>query len=432
MLSIRTRPLNQEKWLITGLTATCFIILALISSLTWSLEWSLLSIATTLFIASYPLIWVAWKVYSFWRDTLMQLTTYTQILQNDKQNLRMTEQNPDNLTTHLRKEIERLAASKHKQASNQLTTDHLLSQILETWPIPVCLFDNELILTYRNSAMSQAIDRPMLIGLHASELGFKEEKGTLIHKQFKNEWQSQAISYVYQNQDKKEKHWLFSAINVSKTLNQHQSTTQQRVIRVLAHEIRNSLTPMQSMADTLLSSETLDMGQAKLVLNRVNERSKKLLSFIGKYSELSHLPVPKFEWFNFAELLEDAKVTLGDTANKIDYQGNELCFGDIEQISQVMINILKNAKEASDKPELIIKVRIYSKNTNQIIEVADNGPGFGNLDNVLIPFYTTKNDGSGIGLSLCAEIIRNHGGNIQVSNSASGGAIVKMSWPLSQ
>lgn len=360
----------------------------------------------------------------------MQLTTYAHILRNGKQNLRMRAQHPDNLMMQLRVEIEKLAETQYQHAKSQLQTDQIVGQILDAWPIPVCLFNHNLELTYRNAAMNLAIEAPMLIGSHASELGFTFKKGLLSHPKFNREWQSQTISYDEQSQNENEKHWLFSAINISKAVSQGQSATQQNIIRVLAHEIRNSLTPMQSMTDTLLSKEEFDVSQTHLVLSRINDRSKRLLSFIARYSELSHLPPPKFEWFNFSDLIQDSRVTLNDIEHELDYKGNELCYGDMSQISQVMLNLLKNAKEANNQPKLIINIQVYSDSTQQIIEVTDNGSGFGNVENALTPFYTTKEEGSGIGLSLCAEIIKNHGGLLKVSNHKQGGAHIIMSWPM--
>lgn len=94
-----------------------------------------------------------------------------------------------------------------------------------------------------------------------------------------------------------------------------------------------------------------------------------------------------------------------------------------------MINLLKNAFEACDSNNSEIDVKAYHQQQLQVIEVSDNGPGFANLDNVLTPFYTTKQHGSGIGLSLCAEIVRNHGGQLKVANNTNGGAKITMQWP---
>lgn len=409
--------------------------LSLVSALAWSNGWDLHSIASILFVLIFPLLWLARLSYRFWCDLIRELTIYTQLLKDEQHNLIFKEQHPDNLLLELQNEISSLAVEIQQKNTQNTTIENMLTQILESWSVPVCLFDNQLKLTYRNSAMNEQIQQPMLIGSSAEELGFTQHEGRFHHYEFDQKWQCQTISYLHQNIDdnlnknieQNEKHWLFSALDISQLLNKNQSITQQNIIRVLGHEIRNSLTPMYSMTDTLLSNEHLDEQQTRLVLSRIHQRSKRLLTFIENYSKLSQLPPPKLAWFDFNELLNEARGMIDETSCVIEFQGNEQCFGDNLQITQVMINLLKNAQEACDNP--VIKIKSYYQQDKQIIEVNDNGPGFANLNNVLTPFYTTKKDGSGIGLSLCSEIIRNHGGQLKVTNSDSEGAQVSMSWP---
>lgn len=417
--------MSHENWLITGLTSTIVVILLLVTALTRQFEWSWLAVCTLLFVLSYPLIWLAWACYRFWCDSLMRLTTYTQVLKEGERNLRFKKQNANNLLLELQKEIAELAdVNFHKHRQSQ-SVDNLLNQILESWPIPVCLFDHNLKLAYRNSAMNEQIQQPMLLGSLAEELGFVLKDNKFFHPKFDGKWQCQTIYYMQQQQ----KQWLFSSLDISQLLNKTQSTTQQNLIRVLGHELRNSLTPMYSMTETLLSNEYLDEQQTRLVLSRINKRSNRLLSFISEYSQLAQLPLPKLKWFNFSEVLVEAESMLNAPNCHVSFHGSEQCFGDIEQIAQVMINLLKNAFEACALDKSEIEVKAYHQQQLQVIEVSDNGPGFANLDNVLTPFYTTKQHGSGIGLSLCAEIARNHGGQLQVTNDKKGGAKISMHWP---
>ncbi len=116
---------------------------------------------------------------------------------------------------------------------------------------------------------------------------------------------------------------------------------------------------------------------------------------------------------------------------QVQFQGNNQCYGDANQVAQVLINILKNAQEACTEPNCQVSITLYSVKNEQVIEIIDNGPSFANLANVLTPFYTIKTHGSGIGLSLCAEIIRNHQGQLSVSNVSDGGAKISMAWPTS-
>jgi two-component system nitrogen regulation sensor histidine kinase NtrY len=424
--------LSHEQWLIFGLASTLLVVLALVTALTHSIGWSKLAIATLVFFLSYPLIWLAWRSYNFWRQAIMHLITYTQVIHEGETNLRFKVQHSDNLLSELQQEISALAiGNAHKVQQNQ-TLENVLSHILDSWPIPVCLFDENNQLSYRNIAMKEKIQQPMLIGAAAKDLGFSMENGKLSHSQFNQQWQCQSISYLFQQK----KCHIFSALDISQPLHQQQSITQQNLIRVLAHELRNSLTPMASMADTLLCNDSFNEDQVRLVLSRIRQRSNRLLSFIEQYSQLSHLPAPQSSWFNFNDLLDEAKAMITESCT-IHYQGHNQCFADAQQMAQILINIFKNAQEACDEEHCQIDVSLFYRQENsqgyqqtkQIIEVKDNGPGFANLDNALTPFYTTKNHGSGIGLSLCAEITRNHGGEFVLEN-IDNGAKITMSWPV--
>ncbi|WOH38027.1 HAMP domain-containing sensor histidine kinase [Thalassotalea fonticola] len=420
--------MNHEKWLITGLSSIVVVIMALIAALTLSLNWSLLAISTTLFVVMHPLIWLAWRCYWFWCQSIMQLTTYTQMLKEGEQNLHLKKSHKDNLLTELQNEVEALALVKSTQNAQSTSLSHLLSGMLDSWSVPVCLFDQQLKLTYRNSAMNEQLQQPMLVGSKATELGFTLENGQLSHPKFADNWQCQSINYLHLS----EKHWLFSALDISQLLHKNQSVTQQNLIRVLGHELRNSLTPMSSMTDTLLGSEHLDEQRTRLVLTRIHQRSERLLSFVGQYSKLAQLPPPKIKWFNIHDVLAEATAMIDESNCEIDFKGNEQCFGDVEQITQVMINLLKNSQEACEHTTTKINFKAYYHQQEQVLELTDNGPGFANLSNVLTPFYTTKKHGSGIGLSLCAEIIRNHGGQLTVANQDIQGAKIFMSWPLAE
>jgi len=417
--------LSHEQCLIIGLCITALLILTLISALAWQLQWGNLAIATLTFFLAYPVIWLAWRSYHFWRQAIMQLTTYTQVIREGESNLRYKSQHKDNLLGELQREIFTLAQDNQYKNQQHQGLENVLSHILDSWPIPVCLFDENHQLSYRNIAMKEKIQQPMLIGTRAEALGFTLENDVLTHNSFNQQWQCQSISYLYQQK----KCHIFSALDISAPLHQQQSVTQQNLIRVLAHELRNSLTPMASMADTLLSNEksneksnhasnqAFDDQQVRLVLTRIKQRSERLLSFIEQYSQLSQLPTPKSTWFDINELIDEAKAMMTDKCS-VTLQGNAQCFGDTQQVAQILINLFKNAREACELEHCQLIVKIYHQQEMQIIEVIDNGPGFANLDNVLTPFYTTKKHGSGIGLSLCAEISRNHSGELSVANTA--------------
>jgi signal transduction histidine kinase len=417
--------MSHEKWLTSGLIITVITILTLTAALTWSLGWSNLAIATLIFCLSYPLVWIAWKGYQFWCLSIMQLTTFTQVLREGEHHIRFKKQHKHNLMHVLQKEISALALEKSSINKNNQTVESLLSHIIDEWSVPVCLFDEQLQLIYRNNAMNDLLQQPMLIGSLAKDLGFHLEDNNFSHPIYDDKWQCQSIRYTQQGKS----NWLFTAIDISQLLNKNQSTTQNNLIRVLGHELRNSLTPMSSMADTLLCSDVLDESQTRKVLSRIQQRSDRLMTFIEQYSQLSQLPPARPSWFDFSDVLVEAKAMINESCH-VSFHGNQQCYGDVNQVAQVLINIFKNAQEACTEVDCCIKITIYSVKNEQVIEVIDNGPGFANLDNVLTPFYTTKSHGSGIGLSLCSEISRNHQGKLLVSNISEGGAKISMAWPV--
>ena len=416
--------LSHEQILALGLSLLVITLLSLVAGITYQLEWDWLSIATLLFLLFYPLAWLAWWCHRFWSQSLMQLSVYSQLLQDGEQSMHFKPQHRDNLLLALQQGITDLAQARLHSDQHQQTLAHILGNILESWPVPVCLFDHQLRLTYRNSAMNEQLQRPMLVNTLAQDLGFKLENGQISHPQFSQNWQCQSISYLQQE----EQHWLFSAINVSQLLTQQKAMTQENLVRVLGHELRNSLTPMASMTDTLLSQQALEPEQTRLVLSRIKERSNRLLAFIGEYGRLSQLPSPTLSWFAFSPVLNEAIAMQATNSASIEFKGEDRCFGDKDQVIQLLINLIKNAIEASsDTPR--VRIRLLHNQQMQTIEVRDFGSGFANLNNAVTPFYTTKKQGSGIGLALCAEIARNHKGELKVTNHAELGAVVTLSWP---
>ncbi len=218
--------MSHEKWLTIGLTLTIILILLLIGALSWSLTLSGLSIATLLFVLAYPLIWLAWCCYSFWRQSIMQHIIYAQFRKEGKHNIRFKKQHQDNLLLELQHEIDALANAYQRENTQNQTIDNMLSQILDSWSVPVCLFDHDLILSYRNNAMNQILQKPMLLGSAAFDLGFLLHEGVLSHLEFDQQWQTQTISYVYESQKESETHWFFSAVDIRENLRRKQNMTE--------------------------------------------------------------------------------------------------------------------------------------------------------------------------------------------------------------
>lgn len=238
------------------------------------------------------------------------------------------------------------------------------------------------------------------------------------------------------------KYTLISLQNIHSELEEKEMEAWQKLIRVLTHEIMNSVTPISSLAGTVnkllndpgkLDDEISDIKNA---VKTIQKRSEGLIHFVENYRNLTKIPKPNFETFRVSVLTDRIYNLM-----KNEFAGNNIKFNtsivpdnltlsaDSELIEQVIINLLLNAKFAiknQQNPE--ISIRSYTDaGSKVIIRVEDNGPGISKeiQDKIFIPFYTTKKDGSGIGLSLSRQIMRSHFGSITVvSKEGEGTAFI--------
>lgn len=218
-------------------------------------------------------------------------------------------------------------------------------------------------------------------------------------------------------------------------LDQAETQAWQKLIRVLTHEIMNSITPVISLSETLLSRvDTAAPGTIKQGLGVINRRSRGLMDFVQSYRQLTKISTPEKKEFKASEMLTDLRGLYPDSNIHFTLSDPALILNaDRSQLDQVMINLIKNAIEAaiSDKP-LRIDVDVKDlKNKTIQITVSDNGPGIPAevQERIFIPFFTTKQQGSGIGLALCRQIIQLHGGIINVQSTQDKGTTFSIVLP---
>ncbi|MCP4633336.1 MAG: GHKL domain-containing protein [candidate division Zixibacteria bacterium] len=234
---------------------------------------------------------------------------------------------------------------------------------------------------------------------------------------------------------------LVSLQNISTELTEREMEAWQQLVRVLTHEIMNSITPISSLASTIkdmlpsgdqekpIDSETL--GDMHSAVDTIVKRSGGLLNFVDAYRNLTRIPTPNFQIIKVIGLFEriEQLISARDDAASIKFQRSiepkELEINaDPDLIEQVLLNLVTNAVQALEKIdnpiiELIGKIDYRSR---ALIQVADNGPGLNEeaLEKVFIPFYTTKSEGTGIGLSLSRQIMHLHKGDITVTSQPMG------------
>jgi len=232
--------------------------------------------------------------------------------------------------------------------------------------------------------------------------------------------------------------YLVTIKDIQHVLEEQETEAWQKLIRVLTHEIMNSITPIASLSSTLdlmlkemnenKNADDLMIGRESVAeiqeaLQTINKRSTGLLHFVNTYRNLTRIPKPNFKVCKIKELFENIKNLMTDEVTKcgIDFEAltdpDDLEFTADEQlIEQVLINLLKNAIYAlNGRNKGRIQLLAYRNKRGRItIQVTDNGPGIlpDVLDKIFIPFFTTKPSGSGIGLSLSKQILRLHNATI--------------------
>lgn len=237
-------------------------------------------------------------------------------------------------------------------------------------------------------------------------------------------WHLSTGSFTLNNQA----HTLFILKQMTRELNRQEVAVWKKVIRVISHELNNSLGPISSMLHSgKILSENLEEARLARVFSTIDERIKHLSDFVQGYGKFAKLPEPKIQandWNNLlSELASQWKfVDLSEPDQTID--------ADPMQLEQLLINLLKNAHESGSKPE-DVSILLEQRSTDHCITVMDKGKGMSDtvMASALIPFYSTKASGSGLGLALCREITDAHHGQIALHNRDEGGLIVKVVLP---
>jgi nitrogen fixation/metabolism regulation signal transduction histidine kinase len=244
---------------------------------------------------------------------------------------------------------------------------------------------------------------------------------------------------------------LISLQNISTELDRNELDSWQKLIRVLTHEIMNSISPVISLTKTLSGYFTShnDMDQPRFThntaetikktlsgLDTIRDTGEGLLNFVRNYRSLTRLPQPVFYDIAAKSIFSQLKHLVDEIKDyrniTITYEINPLdliILADSKQIEQVLINLIINSMEAiGESNQGTINLKAFQRDEKSYIQVIDDGPGIPDdiLDNIFVPFFTTKETGSGIGLSLCRQIMLLHEGTLSVSTEPGIGTIITL------
>ncbi|HEY43751.1 MAG TPA: PAS domain-containing sensor histidine kinase [Anaerolineae bacterium] len=345
-------------------------------------------------------------------------------------------------------EVNALTRSLQEQRFGEVEATTLLRKTLAQIDVAMFGFDQQGYLCLVNDSGQQVLDKGNkdILGLQAKDLGLADCLDGATPRVVDLElpggvrrWELRRTTY----REKGLSHQLIFLSDLTRTLHEEERVAWKRLIQIMRHEINNSLTPIQSVSQTLQTRIKQDSspeqwrGDVQEGLEIIAARSEELSRFIASYSKLTRLPDPVFEGVNVHTWVQH--VTGLETRVTIILQtGPDVVIeADRGQLDQLLINVVTNAVEASlvsssdGNGEVKVGWRIVGRHLQ--VWVDDDGPGLDETNDVFVPFFTTKAKGSGIGLALSRQIAEAHGGYLTLENRAQGNGCRACLWlPLEQ
>ena len=334
-------------------------------------------------------------------------------------------------------EINRLAGTLQGQRAGALEAMAMVERVMRSMQSPVLAFDPEGRLKLLNAAGERAfgLKAQAALGRSASQLKLEQFLDAPDSEVISPGGEQQTTRWMVKRSSFRLRgipHRMVLLSDVSAALREEERLAWERLIRVLGHEINNSLTPIKSIASSLrdrlpaLSPPSEERGDFERGLEVIENRSESLNRFLQAYRRLMGLPAPKLKTVSLGALVRRAAQLEQRIPVDVAIVEDSVLRLDADQIEQALINLIRNAADAAlsadatseDAPQ--VGIRLERAGPEVILSVLDNGAGLTNQSNLFVPFYTTKPGGTGIGLVLAQQIAQAHRGVVQLANRADG------------
>lgn len=319
------------------------------------------------------------------------------------------------------REFNALSAKLGGEERRGLETDALLSQLLGGLELAVLIIDEQDRLVELNPAAEQLLGKPPseLTGQGATEIGLSawlDRPAPFIDRHAfpagEGPWEVRRVVFRRHGRP----HRLLVVTDVSHALREEERHAWRRLIRVLGHEINNSLGSIQSTAGLLKERVFEADPMARDGLELIEQRSRALGGFIRRYAELARLPPPDRKAIDVAKLIRGVALLEKRIPVALESVESETAYLDAGQVEQALINLVRNAADAALETGGGVRIRWRRDGRDLFIEVEDDGPGIAHTENLFVPFFTTKAGGSGIGLVLARQVLEAHGGGLRLSS----------------
>jgi len=438
------RPRLSYEWrvpLLSLLSAVPALVVALV--LVWTSDFAA-RLQWTLTIGTVG-IW-----FGFWlalRERLVRplqtMSNMIAALQEGDYTMRARLGKPDDSLGLVAHEVNLLGQTLREQRLEVLEATALLRRVMAEIDVAVFAFDADDRLVLANRAAERLLDRSVesMTGRRAGSLGLQDllsgparRVADMVFPGGASRWELRVSHFRQEGRP----HRLLVVSDLSRVLREEERSAWQRLVRVLGHEINNSLAPIRSIAQSLLSARNGEprerdeewRADVEQGLDVISGRAEALGRFLSSYARLARLPPPTFAPLYVEQWVR--RVAGLETRVEIELAPGPpvRIRADGDQLDQLLINLVDNAVDAVEETGGAVTVGWRADRREVEVWVRDEGPGLADTANLFVPFFTTKEAGSGIGLVLCREIAEAHHGSLTLSNREDGtGCVARLTLP---
>jgi nitrogen fixation/metabolism regulation signal transduction histidine kinase len=417
----------------------------------------------TLLVIGLVLVALVLELYYFMNRTLRELTQFLENIRNRDFNLRFNEKESKGIRKNLYRTFNEVLDVYREIRIEREIHFRFLEHMIELIEVGIIVFDQEGEVVLWNTSATNLTGIPTLKSWDqmvrkneefAAKVGNIYESGRVFFEPIQPGTSSRLVIQVSRTRMLDETYSLMTIQDVGSVVDHKETGAWIRLLRTLNHEIKNSVTPISSLADTIMmilkdtkggykslgELEQENLADIIKSMETLQQRSLSLHSFIDEYHKLTRIPAPDPASFSCASLFREIKDTFSSEFERESVQllieesktGMEIS-ADRALIGQVMINLVRNSLDAlAGQPKAEIVLSCKEVPDEKLISISDNGTGIDEdlMEDIFIPFFTTKKDGSGIGLSLVRQIMRLHGGHVRIKSRKGEGTTVCLVFPV--